>query len=321
MSGTVKGTELAPVQGASVSLPSTLNRNAELAPLSQKKVAFERGQVVLAASTLAAGGIVGWVVPLIFSNPANIQLWVVSAAGVLVAAVSAAGLSFHNMLKATSESTLNSVTQTLADFKANTERELNQMLEANREIQKLAEQSIGRQAELIPRDEIYKVMANSIRNAQDEVAIVTYMMANWDTKKRTFLPAAVDTPYRGEFYDAVYAAIKDPKIEYIRIWEVPRDRILEARKVIEADEYHKKECALIDEVSRQHPHRARLIFAEQLTTMSFILIDRRSLFLNVDFYDPTKDVWYSPYMLFVKDASGDSFEDLQGVIIRLTEKS
>jgi hypothetical protein len=285
------------------------------------KLAFERGQVLLALSTAAVGGVLGWTVPLIFGNPSRLELWLVTAAALLVITVSAVGVGFYNLLKSSAESALSDILRTVAEFKSSSEQELSRMLDVNRDIQKLVEQSIGRQAELIAREEIYKVMARSIREARTEVAIITYLMVDWESGKRTFLPAAVDTPYRGEFYDAVYEAIKNPNIQYIRVWEVPHSKISQARKVIEADEYHKKECTLIDEIAKNRPHEARLIFADQLTTASFILIDRTHLFLNVDFYDPTAKIWHSPYMLFIKDASGNSFKELQGIIVRLTERA
>lgn len=286
-----------------------------------RAVAFERGQIVLAAATAIAGGIIGWLVPVLFSNPEKIELWLIVAAAILVITAAAAGVSYHHLLRRTSEDTLNTTKELISTFASEAQLKIGSMAAGNTEVKRLVEESIGRQASLIPRDLVYREMAISIRNAREQVAIISYLMVDWETGKRTFLPASVDTPFRGEFYDAVYEAIRNPKVEYIRVWEVPHNRVDEAMKVVESDESQRKECALIREVGRNRPDLARLVVADQLTTASFVLIDQRSLFLNIDFFDPQNNVWYSPYMLFVKDASGEAFNDLRSIIVRLTGRS
>jgi hypothetical protein len=276
-----------------------------------KVIAFERGQVFLAVSSAVAGGIIGWLVPLLFNDKTKIELWAVLAASLLVVTVSAASLGFHNLLHRTSVDSIGIVMSAIETFRSETELKIEYMLAANKKIQLLVEESIGRQAALIPRDLVYREMAISIRNARKEVAIITYLMVDWETGNRTFMPASSDTPFRGEFYEAVYEVIKNPKVGYIRVWEVPHNRRDEAMTVIESDENHRRECALIKE----------LIVADQLTTASFVLIDDKSLFLNIDFFDPSTNVWYSPYMLFIKDASGEAFNELKSIIIRLTGRT
>jgi len=286
----------------------------------EKRVAFERGQVVLATLSVMVGGILGWIVPLAFSSPQNLGLWLISVASILVVAAGAAGLGFNNMLKDTSDSALKTITQTISELRLNSQQDLAKMLDLNREIQRLTEECVRRQAELIPRDEIYRFMANCFREAKSEVTLITYLMVDPKTRERTFLPNVDNTPNRAEFYEAVYEAIKNRAIQYVRVWMVPHDQIAEAREIIASDEYQKKECELIDQISKTRPDRARLIITDHLTTASFILIDRKHLFLNIDFYDSETKMWHSPYMLFVKDATGDSFKEFQSIIVRLTER-
>jgi hypothetical protein len=287
----------------------------------RRLIALERGQIVLAVSSAIAGGIIGWLLPVLFADPKKLELWLVLSAAILVIVASATGLSFNALLRRTADDSLLAVKKEVVTCSTETQHKFTQILAANKEILQLVDESVGRQAVLILRDQVYRELAISIRNAKTEVAMISYLMVDWETSRRTFLPASVDTPFRAEFYDAVYEAIRNPKLSYIRVWEVPHQRRDEAMQVIETDEFHKKECTLIKEVSKTRPDLARLVIADTLTTASFILIDRKNLFLNIDFFEPEKSLWYSPYMLFIKDASGDSFSELQSVIVRLTGRA
>jgi hypothetical protein len=286
-----------------------------------KQSAADRGTLIGASASALVGAVLGWAVPALFQDPTKIPLWIIVALSTLVMVTIAIGLRFLAIARRTADSSHNTIQTSFSAFNNEVDRKLEVMLASNKNVQRLVEESIGRQAALIPRDLVYKEMATSIRNAQREVAVITYLMVDWETGKRTFAPASVDTPNRGEYYDAVFEVIKNPKVSYIRVWEVPHQRIDEAMQVIESDENQKKECALIREVSAKRPDQANFVITELLTTASFILIDREDLFLNIDFYDPQKNIWHSPYMLYVKDVSGEAFSELQAVIVRLTGRS
>lgn len=269
-------------------------------------LSIERSQIVGSGVSLVLGGIIGWVIPELFKDPKSLALWTVLALALVAALTAATAVVFLQWQRQVSAASLSAVRSSIDEMSANHSR-----------IQAMIENSIGRQAELIPRERVYKDMACCIRDAKSEVAVVTYLMADWQTGTRTFLPAGIDVPHRGEFYDAVYEAIQNPKIEYVRVWQVPHDRRDQALDVINSDAFNKKECELIAEIQPARPDQARLVIASSLTTASFILIDRHHLFLNIDFFDPEKNAWHSPYMLFVKDATGETFADLQSVIVRL----
>jgi len=285
------------------------------------QVAADRGTLISASATALVGAVLGWAVSALFQDPTKLGLWIVTALSTLVLVTIAIGLRFLAIARASADSSHQTIETSFSAFNSEIDKKLQEMLSSSKNVQRLVEESIGRQAALIPRDLVYKEMATSIRNAQREVAVITYLMVDWETRTRTFAPASVDTPNRGEFYDAVFEAIRNPKVSYIRVWGVPHNRIGEAMQVIESDENQKKECALIREVEKNRPDQARLIIADQVTTASFILIDREDLFLNIDFYDPQKNIWHSPYMLYVKDVSGDAFSELQAVIVRLTGRT
>lgn len=290
-------------------------------PKEKAKIfAFERGQIILGIVSAVAGAVLGWVVQEVFADPNRLELWIVLGMGILVLCSSFVSVSLAAIQKARSETGISEIEHLIHEGKASSEAAFANVTQANRAMQQLTEEVVKRQAELVPRDRIYKVMAKCIREAKSEVAVITYLMADWENLTRTFAPAAVDTPHRGEFYDAIYEAIKNPSLQYLRVWQVPQGKVEDAKALVLGDESHRKECALIEEVGRDHPEQAHLVFTEQLTTASFILVDRRNLFFNIDFYEPANKVWYSPYMLFVKDATGESFRDLQGIIVRLTSK-
>jgi hypothetical protein len=286
----------------------------------QRLIAFERSQIILAAVSAIAGAVLGWLLPLAFADPKRLDLWLVSIAAILVILATASAYSLSAITKASLDKTLAEMSERVTNFGLGLESKMTTVAEESTRLVAVAQDLARHQAELVPRERIYKVMAECIRGAQSEVAIITYMMADWETGKRTFAPDGADTPHRGEFYDAIYEAIKNPKVQYIRVWQIPAGKIDVAKRMLAENENHRKECALIDEISKNHPEQARLVLTNQLTTASFILIDRKHLFFNVDFFEPEENVWYSPYMLFIKDATGDTFRHLQSVIVRLTGK-
>lgn len=183
--------------------------------------------------------------------------------------------------------------------------------------------TVAHQAHLIPRDAIYPEMAESIRNAQFQVAVITYFMYDWDNDHRTFLQHGQlqpdEAPHgRDQFYAAIYECIERRGVEYVRVWQVPTDRLSEAPEVICREAVHQKERNLIVAVAEAHPEMGRWIVAEQQTTASFVLVDKRTLFMNIDFYDPKARIWRSPYMLLIKDAAAEAFADLQSIVTRLS---
>jgi hypothetical protein len=177
---------------------------------------------------------------------------------------------------------------------------------------------VTHQAHLIPRDLIYPEMADSIRNAKSEVAVITLFTYDWDSGRRNFLRPGDEPPGKDEFYDAIYACIEDRDVDYIRVWQVPPERKYIAKAAICEDDYYKTEMELIEKVSRDHPERARCVIAPALTTASYILVDRKTMFMNIDYYEPDERIWLSPYMLMVKDATTHTLDDLRRIVAHLT---
>lgn len=184
--------------------------------------------------------------------------------------------------------------------------------------QTMMEELLRQRAQIVPRESIYFVMAKVIREAKETVSVITYFMYDWESKRRTFLPASQEIPGLEDFYKAIYDCIERGTVKYLRVWQVPSGKHHQAYEVLLQNPNHKKEIELIEAASRQHPEKARFIIADQHTTASYILVDGKNLFFNVDFYDEKEGVWYSPYMIFIKDASENAFADLDSVIARLT---
>lgn len=269
-------------------------------------LAFERGQLVVSVISLVLGGVIGWAIPELIQNPTQLPFWMLLLSSLLLFISVTFSMGLFSRFRRENKDALGAISKNIGGLEA-----------VSNEVLQLVETSIGQQATLIPRANAYKAMAKSIDEAQKEVSVVTYLMADWEKKKRNFVPAEEGTPYRNEYYEAVSRAIQSPDIQYKRIWQVPDPHINEARELIDRDEKTKNECIEIEEVQSERPDKARLVIAGQITFASFVLIDNSRLFFNVDVFHPVKKRWYSPYMLFIKDAKGEAFEALQSVIARL----
>jgi hypothetical protein len=260
-----------------------------------------RGDAVLAAATLVLGGVVGAAISELIKHPEKADYWAVLFIGVIAAVVCAVVVGFLGAFQKDGEERLDAITSALAA------------------VQDKVTQSVDGSAVLVPRESIYPEMARCIREATEQVVVITYFMYDWENQRRTFQPvvtggvAGVD-----EFYEAIYACIGDPDVEYLRVWQVPHERIAEARPRIEEDPHLAKELALIDATEPDYPNRCRVKVIAEATTASLILVDRKTLFFNIDLFDADRQTWLSPFMLMVHDARGRAFNDLKRVVLQLS---
>jgi hypothetical protein len=262
---------------------------------------ISRGEAVIASTSTVGGAIIGWAVSAVFAAPEKIELWAVVAISTVATLTCLAIGSFLTAFQKEGRSRLDILTNTL-----NT-------------VQRTVTQSIDRHAVLIPREEIYPEMARCVRDAEHQVVVITYFMYDWENDKRTFEPAVKGgVPGVDEFYDAIYACIERPEIEYLRLWQVPAERISEAREKIMQDPRLKKEIDLIEQIAPDHPECCRVRIIAEATTASLILVDQKTLFFNIDLYDKDRGTWLSPFMLMVRDARGRAFADLRRVVVKLS---
>lgn len=246
------------------------------------------------------GSLLGWGINELFLNFSDLTLWVFVSTVIITLVVCIVVFRSTRLIKRYAENINNKVTS------------------ESETVRKLIDSSLKHQAQIIHRDLIYPEMARTIRQAKDQVAIMTYFMYDWEEKRRTFLPLNQAVPGLEDFYDAIYECIRRPDVEYLRVWQVPSGREAEAFEVLCENPLHLKEIELIEEISRNRPDQARFIITSQLTTASIILVDSKHLFINVDYYSAEERVWYSPYMIFIKDATENAFVDFNSIIVRLT---
>lgn len=278
--------------------------------VGQQRPAWHRIDVPLGITRVAAlqaatstlfGALLGWAVSALFASPARFELWAVVAIGAAALMTCVVVWSF------------------LAAFQREGRERLDILAESLGSVQRVVTETIDRRAVLIPREGIYPEMARCIREAQQQVVIITYFMYDWEHDRRTFEPAVKgDVPGVEEFYNAIYECIARPGVEYLRIWQVPAERVGEAEAKIKQEPRLAKEIALINEISPEHPELCRMRIISQATTASLILVDQETLFFNVDLYDKDRATWMSPFMLMVRDARGRAFADLRRVVLKLS---
>lgn len=260
-------------------------------------IAFDRGNLILAVISLLIGGYLGQLIPPLIqkpNDPSYWPLWLLVASAVLL--IMGIG-SFIIMASRFRHESKGTIIKTLELFE-------------------LVEETVSRQAALIPRNVIYKEMAKAFNEAEATISVVTLLAVNWEKGERNWEPALNNTPYRKEFYDAIKLAITREDIAYERIWQVPSDKGDVALKLLFTDTVHKEEYNLIEKCRKTNPHLAKFMIASTITTASFILIDDKKLFFNIDIYNDESKKMESPYMLFIKDAKGEVFKPLRGVIAR-----
>ena len=270
-------------------------------------IAFDRGNLVLGVISLLVGAILGHLLPPLVKdpiNPSHWPLWLLVVASVILVF----GIGAFIIVAARHKTDSNAAIGEIAS-------QVEQMKDANASIVSLVEQTVSRQADLIPRSKIYKEMAEAFNEASSEISVITLLSVD-GSGKRNFSPAITGTPHREEFYDAIKRAIARDDIAYERVWQVRKNMAENALEILFTDPLHKEEYDLIQQCRKANPHLAKFMLAPTLTTASFILIDGKKLFFNFDILNQETRELESPYMLFIKDSSGKVFEPLKGLIAR-----
>lgn len=272
--------------------------------------AVDIGNIVVGIIGLLAGVVLGELLPPLKDDPLNpsfLPNYLIALSVIVLVAGVGAFLALMYNQKRENQTQLSDLT-----------KQTNALGDSSREIHALVERTVARQATLLPRSEVYKDLAEAISEAKVSVRVITYLAVDWDTGVRNWGPNAPETPFREDFYAAVNKAIANDAVEYERVWQIPPDRTCaEAMEQICSDEFQKEEVSLINKYAEIRADKALFKVATQLTTASFILIDGTKLFFNIDLYNHETKKWDSPYMLFIKDATGEAFEPLKGVIARL----
>jgi hypothetical protein len=260
------------------------------------KLNIDRGNLVIAFASTIIGSIIGWAISALFASPDSLSLWTVLSISLVALMTCVVTLSFLTVFQAEGRDRLDSIGAALSKV----------------------ELSLEQSATLVNREDIYPQMARCIREAEKQVAIITFYMYDWEEGKRTFEPAGRTLEGLDDFYEAIYDCIKDPDVRYLRVWQVPKERLTEARAKIMLEPRLAKEIELIEGITADFPDRCKLKISPVTTTASMILVDGKTLFLNVDLYDSDRDTWMSPFMLMIRDARGKAFDDLKRVVARFS---
>ncbi len=182
------------------------------------------------------------------------------------------------------------------------------------------EEMVKYQAKVLTRDQAYGAMKESVDCAKKQVVLLATLFFDWNAKRRTYTTATQFSKNRESLFESLFAAIKRPDIEYIRIFQLPRERHNEFEQVLDDDALYRKEVELISAIQQEHPERARLSLSEECTNMSLVLIDHKHLFINIDIYDSEQGTFRSPYVVFIQDATEVTFLGLDSLITQITSR-
>ena len=260
-----------------------------------------RKEIVITLVSILFGAILGWLVTYLFNNLVNKDAWVGLIIVISTAISTVTTLVFAFSLQARSR---------------NMYRRIIRLAHTT---EKHAEELISQKATLIPREMAYDALRKNITGAKRQVILLSYLMFDWDNHNRTFSPTREQRTERTRLFRTLYKAIENENIEYIRIFQLPKDKLNNLNQVLDKDNLYKKEVELISKVSRKNPERARFYVTQQYTPLSIVLVDQQRLYINMDIYDPKTNEYQSPYMLFIQDAAESTFQGIVNMIIRITK--
>lgn len=177
----------------------------------------------------------------------------------------------------------------------------------------------GQKARFVPYAEAYSKLTEWSENATEEVLILTYNNAErWSANPKSERMASSE---RKKWFNKAYEIIKDKDIVFQRIVQIDLaydanskdctiEEITEGLSNFRQDELNRKMALKLYEAEKINPDKIFMVSRVYFQN-TFVLIDQRYLFMNLDFRSVQTTQLESPYVLLVEDEAVQIFKELR----------
>ncbi len=183
---------------------------------------------------------------------------------------------------------------------------------------------LGQDANLVPYDAAYRQLTEWANSAQEDIRILTYYPRPPKTSEiYDFHSPRMRSSERAKWFEAANRAIErteTTKLRFIRVIQVSNGKMetdptpQEIKTVIASISSDASNRDQLDQLLRLNvsaADRACLKFSRVYMTNSFVLIDGKHLFMDIDIWDPNDSEFKTPFVLMASDTTGKRFEELR----------
>ena len=175
-------------------------------------------------------------------------------------------------------------------------------------------ESINEKANIVHYKDSYKRLERCIWDAQSEVILVANFTYDWESDSRNFDSERLFSNERQHMFNEIYSCIQRKDVVFKRIYQRPNEYRNVFFEKLKDDTHYQKELDILLKTREESPHIAKLTVADLVTDMSFVIIDKKFFFLNVDIRDPSKNTYLSPFVLFVENPNPEFGERIDQIV-------
>ena len=182
-------------------------------------------------------------------------------------------------------------------------------------------QKIGKDAQLVPYKEAYIKLIQWMEDVEEEVVVLTFTNPgkHWTEDKES---PRRKSPERKAWFKAAERVIKSDNISYKRILQLDLDKdtgrpditeeeLMSGYQYLRQEELNHIQSKLLCEISNRNSEKAQLFFSRIYFQNTFVLVDKKKLFMNFHVLNPETGKIDSPFVLIAEDSSGQKFEELR----------
>lgn len=184
----------------------------------------------------------------------------------------------------------------------------NQQIESANAHFKIVSDALGQKARLVPAREGYKETNDWFKNAEKEVLILSNYVFDWENGKPVFDSETLKSPERKALYSLMQEKItgkqaNNEPFKFCRIVQIPENHSI--NEIFPHDDYYHKTSQFIVNISKSNPEFASLRTVEPLFTNTFVIVDRKHLYIEFNAYTPDVTKAFTPFVLLIDDPKSE----------------
>jgi len=184
--------------------------------------------------------------------------------------------------------------------------------------------AIGQQVHILHNENGYKELTKLIQQSKFEILIFTNYVFYENKKKPIYEPERLNSPERQKIYDVTIKKLSDEKkqsknFRFVRIIQLPEGRTLQ--ETSEYDITFFNSCQVLAELSRSKPEFASLRTSDIGFQNTFVIIDKRFLYIEFEISKPTQQSAFIPYVMLVEDPNSEIVNEMIKIFHRIEANS
>ena len=170
----------------------------------------------------------------------------------------------------------------------------NQQIEVANAHFKIVSDALGQKARIVSAREGYAATHEWLRNAEKEVLILSNYVFDWENSKPVFDSETLKSPERETLSSLIQEKILERQannkpFKFCRIVQIPENHSI--NEIFPYDDYYRKTSQFIVNISKSNPELASLRTVEPLFTNTFVIVDRKYLYIEFNAYTPDINLW------------------------------